>query len=167
MMRDLSDESTKEILDGIDDAFIHRLFSPGVLSMLRPSVERDSFPIDRQVALAIIKERRIHPFKRPDMPYPVEVTAKRLLTPYIAGSVQTFSLALSGVLWKYYADNSKMSLLPATTGTLLSSLMLVRSHLTKRPRFQKRYPQFPFRLIVGGIDPLTIAIICKYRKFYH
>jgi hypothetical protein len=167
MMRDLSDRSTKELLDGIDDAFIHRLFSPGILSMIRPSVEKDSFPIDRDVALAIIKDRRVHPFTRPDMPYPVGITAKRIFAPYFIGSLQTFSLALSGVMWKYYSDNSKMSLIPATTGTLLSAIMLIRSRFENRPHFQKHYPSFPYRSLVGGVDPLTIAIICKYRKFYH
>ena len=167
VMRDLSDESTKELLEGIDDTFIHRLFSPGLLSVVSPSVEKSSFPIDRNVAFSIIQDRRIHPFKRPDMPYELGVTAKRIMTPYIAGSVQSASLAVSGVLYKYYPSSPYMSLIPASTGTLLSIMMMLRNKLSKRPHFVKHYPKFPFKSVLGGVDPLTVAIICKYRKFYH
>jgi len=166
-LRDLSDESTKELLDGIDDTFIHRLFSPGVLSMVSPSVEKTSFPIDRDVALSIIKERRINPFRRPDMPYPVGITARRLLTPYVAGSIQSASLAASLVMWKYYQADPRMSLIPASTGTLMSVLMLIRKKLEQPPQFQKYFPKFRFRSMLGGVDPLTVSLICKYRKFYH
>jgi hypothetical protein len=167
VVRDLSDESTKELLDGIDDTFIHRLFSPGLLSMVSPSIERSCFPIDRDVAFSIIQERRINPFKRPDMPYPFGVTAKRLIAPYVAGSVQTASLAVSGIMYKVYHKDPYMSLIPASTGTVLSLLMLLRKKLEKRPFFVKHYPRFPFKSVMSGIDPLTVAIICKYRKFYH
>jgi hypothetical protein len=166
-LRDLSDESTKELLDGIDDTFIHRLFSPGILSMVSSKVEKESFPINRDVALAIIKERRINPFRRPDMPYPVGVTARRLLTPYIAGSIQSASLAASAVMWKYYNADSHLSLIPASTGTLLSLFMVIRRRLEQPPHFEKHYPRFPFRSMLGGVDPITVSLICKYRKFYH
>ena len=153
-------------MDGIDDSFIHRLFSPGLLSMVSPSVEQSSFPIDREIALSIIQERRVHPFKRPDMPYPFGITAKRLMMPYLAGSVQTASLAASGAMYKYYPEGC-MSLIPASAGTIFSLFLLLRSRLEKRPHFVKHYPRFPFRSMLGSVDPLTIAIICKYRKFYH
>ena len=166
-MRDLSEANTRELLDGMDDAFIHRLFSPGLLSLVAPSSEVRSFPIDRNVALSIVKERRINPFLRPDMPYPVGVTAQRILAPYVAGSVQTASLAMSAVMWKYCGDDPRLSLIPASTGTLFSLLLLIRNKLEKRPHFQKHYPQFAFRSILGGVDPLTVGIICKYRRFYH
>jgi hypothetical protein len=165
-LRDLSDESTRELLDGMDDSFINRLFSPGVLSMVAPD-EKNSFPIDREVAMSIIKERRINPFTRPDMPYPVGVTAKRLLTPYLAGSLQSASLATSAVMWKYYNADPRLSLIPASAGTLLGLVMLIRSKVARAPHFQKHYPQFAFRPLVGRVDPLTIGLICKYRKFYH
>ena len=167
MFRDLSEESTREILDGIDDTFIHRLFSPGVISLVRPSVEKDSFPIDKEVALAIIQDRRKHPFTRPDMPYPVGITAARIVAPYLAGSVQTFSMALSAALWKYYGTGTSLTILPAASGTLLSALLLIRKRITDLPKFQKHYPQFQFKSIIGGIDPITVGLICKYRKFYH
>jgi hypothetical protein len=166
-LRDLSDESTRELLDGIDDSFIHRLFSPGIVSMMSSTAEKTSFPIDREVALSIIKERRTNPFKRPDMPYPIGVTAKRMLMPYLAGSVQSVSLATSAVLWKYYKMDPRLSLIPASTGTLYSILLLIRQKLEKRPTFQKRFPKFQFKSVMCGVDPLTVAIICKYRKFYH
>jgi hypothetical protein len=163
-MRDLSEASTRELLEGIDDSFIHRLFSPGLLSMVSPS--QSSFPIDRNVALAIIKERRIHPFKRPDMPYSISITARRLLRPYVAGSVQTASVVLSAALYKYYGKSAPVSLIPVSTGTLLSLLLWLRSALEKTPQFQKHYPDFKFRLLLGGIDPVAMAVICKYRRFY-
>lgn len=165
-LRDLSDASTKELLEGIDDTFINRLFSPGILSMVAPN-EKSGFPIDREVAMSIIKERRVNPFKRPDMPYPVGITAKRLMTPYIAGSVQYLSLATSAVMWKYYQGDPRMSLVPASAGTLLGVIMMMRNKLGRTPHFQKHYPRFAFRPILGGVDPLTIGLICKYRKFYH
>jgi len=151
----------------MDDTYIHRIFSPGILSMVSSEVEKSSFPIDREVALSIIKERRINPFRRPDMPYPLGITARRLLTPYLAGSVQSASLMTSALLWKYYGLNPRMSLVPASAGTLLSLLMLIRRKLEKPPHFQKHYPNFQFRSMLGGYDPLTVALICKYRKFYH
>ena len=166
-LRDLSDESTKEILDGIDDTFIHRIFSPGLLSMMSAEVEKKSFPIDRDVALSIIKERRINPFRRPDMPYPLGITARRLLTPYLAGSIQSLSLASSAIMWKHYGINSKASLIPASAGTLLSILMLIRRKLEQPPHFEKHFPRFQFKSMLGGYDPLTVSMICKYRKFYH
>jgi hypothetical protein len=166
-LRGLSDKSTKELLDGIDDSFIHRLFSPGLLSMVSPAVEKHSFPIDRDVAFAIIKERRINPFQRPDMPYPIGVTAKRVLLPYVASSIQSVSLATSAILWKYYKVDPRLSLIPASTGTLFNLLTLVRNALVPQPHFQKHFPKFQFRCILGGVDPITAAIICRYRKFYH
>lgn len=166
-MRDLSDESTRELLDGIDDTFIHRLFSPGLLSMVSSSVEKKSFPIDKEVALSIIQDRRLNPFTRPDMPYPVGVTAKRLLTPYVASSVSSLSLGMSGVMYKYYDANPYMSLIPASAGTLLSLLMLIQNKFSERPIYMKHFPRFPFKSVLGGVDPLTVAIICKYRKFHH
>ena len=166
-LRDLSDESTREILHGIDDTFIHRIFSPGILSMVSSDVEKSSFPIDRDVAFSIIKDRRINPFRRPDMPYPIGVTARRLLAPYMAGSVQSVSLATSAILWKYYGMNPRMSLLPASAGTLVSLIMMIRRKLEQPPHFQKHFPRFQFKCMIGGVDPITVAMICKYRKFYH
>ena len=165
-LRDLSEANTRELLDGIDDAFIHKLFSPGIASMISDSAEKGSFPIDREVAVSIVKDRRLHPFTRPDMPYPVGITATRIAGPYLAGSVQTASLVLSGVLWKYYGSSSA-SFVPATSGTLLSFILLMRSKLVKAPPFAKQFPKFPFRSLLGGIDPVTIGLICKYRKFSH
>ena len=164
-MRDWSEASTIELLEGIDDSFIHRLFSPGLWSMLAPN--QSAFPIDRNVALAIIKERRINPFKRPDMPYPVGITARRILLPYVAGGLQTASFVISAALYKYSAASASLSMLPASTGTLVSLLLWLRSSLEKPPKFEKHYPDFKFRSLIGGIDPLTIGVICKYRRFYH
>ncbi len=167
-MRDLSDKNTKELLDGIDDVFIHRLFSPGVLSLVNPSAETKSFPIDRDVALAIIKERRQNPFNRPDMPYPVGLTASRFLTPYIAGSIQTMSLSVSGIMWNYNLCKPEVCMIPAASGTLLSLYWLLKKRLSTLPHFEKHYPRFQYRPLIGGsLDPLTIGLICRYRKFYH
>lgn len=168
IMRDLSEQNTKELLDGIDDVFIHRLFSPGILSMVRPGVDRDTFPINRDVALAIIKERRANPFKRPDMPYPMSVTASRMLTPYVAGSIQTMSLSLSGLMWNYQLFKPEFCMIPAASGTIMSLYCLLKKRISSLPHFEKHYPKFQYRPILGGsIDPLTIGLICKYRKFYH
>ena len=101
------------------------------------------------------------------MPYPVSVTAQRLLLPYVAGGVQSASIVLSAALYKYYGTSAPVSLLPASTGTLFSLLLWLRNKLQKRPYFQKHYPDFKFRLLLGGIDPVAMAVICKYRRFYH
>lgn len=168
LVRDLSMDNTKELLDGIDDTFIHRLFSPGILSMVKPSADKESFPISRDVALAIIQERRIHPFKRPDMPYPMSITASRMLTPYIAGSIQTMSLSLSGLMWNYQLFRPELCMVPAASGTIVSLYYLLRKRLSTLPHFEKHFPRFKYRPIIGGsVDPLTIGLICKYRKFHH
>lgn len=161
VFRDLSDKDTRELLDGIDDTFIHRLFSPGILSMVKPS--DTSFPIDRNVALSIIKERRSNPFLRPDMPYPVGITANRILLPKLAPYVGGASLTLSTILWKYYHKSSTIALIPAASGTLLSLIMLLRSRISSPPTFEKHFPNFPFRSLLLTVHPAACALICKYR----
>jgi len=157
----LSDKDTSELLDGIDDAFIHKLFSPGIVSMV--SSPDSSFPIDRKVALSIIKERRLNPFTRPDMPYPVGITANRILMPKVAPYLSGASMTLSTILWKYYHASPAISLIPAASGTLLSLLMLIRARISPVPTFEKHFPNFPFRSLLLTAHPTACAMICKYR----
>lgn len=175
----LTDADAMELLNGMDDTFINSVFSAGLVSSLpkvvQPAEMRNRIPVDRKVALAIVRDRRMNPFVRDDMPQDLFVSLWRIVRPQLGIVTQACTAAVLLCMYLSPARPSNRAFVSTLgVGSLLGTWLMTSSVFDGiRARrsfsnlsssgFVRTRPDFAHRhILLGGLHGAGIQILLKY-----